>query len=56
MRINGARLKFDPSDESLGLFFLAASGDERRAEVYLVLRARTRRGRRIETEARLRVK
>jgi hypothetical protein len=77
LRVSGARLKFDPADGSLGLFFRSASGDERRAEVYahiqpslviaqvpadlpsgeyrLVLRARTRRGRRIEGEGPLRV-
>jgi hypothetical protein len=72
LRISGARLKFDPADESLGPFFRAASGEERRSDAYahiqpslviarvpadlppgeyrIVIRALTRRGRRVEGE------
>lgn len=34
LRISGRRMKFDPSNESLGLFFKDDTGAETRAEVY----------------------
>jgi hypothetical protein len=35
VRITGRRMKFDPSNEGLGIFFKDESGEETRAEVYV---------------------